>query len=83
MPRLAKFISTCFERAGLDLQVCNLAIHGNFDHIIYVSCGRHALLEDLKVLSEAFDVVDCTLTDLFPRTDSVETLVHLKRKFAG
>ena len=24
-------------------------------------------------------VVDVTITDLFPRTDSVETLVHFKR----
>lgn len=67
-------------RAGLDKEVCNLAINGSFEHIIYVSCGRKALVGDLKVLLEAFDVVDCTITDLFPRTDSVETLVHLRRK---
>lgn len=67
-------------RAGLDKSVCQLANHGSFEHIIYISCGRQALLKDLQILSEAFDVVDCTITDLFPRTSSVETLVHLKRR---
>ncbi len=67
-------------RAGLDENVCKLAINGSFEHVIYVSCGRKALIGDLKILSDYFEVADCTLTDLFPRTDSVETLVHLKRK---
>mmetsp|Transcript_8983 Transcript_8983/g.13961 ORF Transcript_8983/g.13961 Transcript_8983/m.13961 type:complete len:453 (+) Transcript_8983:1-1359(+) len=67
-------------RAGLDRNVCHLASHGSFEHIIYISCGRQALLKDLKELSHAFDILDCTITDLFPRTSSVETLVHLRRK---
>lgn len=67
-------------RGGLDEHVLNLAINGPFQHLIYISCGKNALIRDLKVLSTAFEVVDCTLTDLFPRTDSVETLLHLKRK---
>jgi hypothetical protein len=67
-------------RMGLDENVCKLAINGAFEHIIYVSCGRKALKRDLAILANYFDIIDCTLTDLFPRTDSVETLVHLKRK---
>jgi tRNA/tmRNA/rRNA uracil-C5-methylase (TrmA/RlmC/RlmD family) len=45
-----------------------------------VSCGRHALVRDLGLLGDCFEVSNILLTDLFPRTDSVETLVHLKRK---
>jgi len=67
-------------RGGLDEHVLNLAINGSFQHVIYISCGKNALIRDLKVLSTVFEVVDCTLTDLFPRTDSVETLLHLKKK---
>lgn len=68
-------------RAGLDETVCNLAIQGSFEDIIYVSCGKEALLVDLEILcKEVFDVVDMCVTDLFPRTDSVETLVHLRRR---
>uniref|UniRef100_A0A7S2EIB2 tRNA(Phe) (4-demethylwyosine(37)-C(7)) aminocarboxypropyltransferase n=1 Tax=Ditylum brightwellii TaxID=49249 RepID=A0A7S2EIB2_9STRA len=79
-------------RSGLDEKVCNMALNGTFTHIIYISCGRHALLKDLQRLccckeeeedekSSCFEVVDCALLDLFPRTkDSVESLVHLRRR---
>jgi tRNA/tmRNA/rRNA uracil-C5-methylase (TrmA/RlmC/RlmD family) len=68
-------------RQGLDEQVINLAIHTASVHdMLIVSCGHEALVRDLKVLSKHFDIIDCTQLDLFPRTDSVETLVHLKRR---
>mmetsp|Transcript_557 Transcript_557/g.860 ORF Transcript_557/g.860 Transcript_557/m.860 type:complete len:160 (-) Transcript_557:102-581(-) len=79
-------------RSGLDEKVCNMALNGTFTHIIYISCGRHALLKDLQRLccckeeeedekSSCFEVVDCALLDLFPRTkESVESLVHLRRR---
>ena len=66
-------------RAGLDSKVCHLAKSGTFEHIIYISCGREALKGDLVKLNDTFKVIDCTIIDLFPRTDSVESLVHLKR----
>ena len=66
---------------GLSKEVKDLAIQGNFEHILYVSCGKDALKGDLKYLvANNFVVVDCTITDLFPRTNSVETLVHLRRQ---
>ena len=67
-------------RMGLDRTVCDMAVDGSFEHILYISCGRKALQRDLVILGEHFDVIDCTLLDLFPRTDSVESLVHLKRR---
>jgi 23S rRNA (uracil1939-C5)-methyltransferase len=67
-------------RMGLDNAVCEMAIKGTFEHVLYISCGRKALQTDLILLGEHFDVVDCTLLDLFPRTDSVESLVHLERR---
>jgi 16S rRNA G966 N2-methylase RsmD len=67
-------------REGLDKSVCDLALCGNFHHVIYISCGRRALLRDLEILCMGgFDVVDLALIDLFPGTDAVESLVHLKR----
>mmetsp|Transcript_14257 Transcript_14257/g.39601 ORF Transcript_14257/g.39601 Transcript_14257/m.39601 type:complete len:503 (+) Transcript_14257:43-1551(+) len=72
-------------RQGLDDDVKRLALNGGnggiIEDIIYISCGRDALVRDLKVLTQThFEVVDCTLVDLFPGTDSVESLVHLRRK---
>ena len=51
-----------------------------FRNILYVSCGHQALLRDLERLSPVYEVVHCAQMDLFPRTDSIETLVHLKRR---
>ena len=67
-------------RMGLAENVCQMAMQGTFQHVLYVSCGRHALKRDLERLKDTFEVVDCHLLDLFPRTDAVESLVHLKRR---
>ena len=67
-------------RQGLDERVCRMAIEGSFQHFLYISCGRDALVRDLDLLSNDFEVVDCTLLDLFPQTDAVESLVHLQRR---
>lgn len=67
-------------RAGLDNSVCQMAKGGTFEHFLYISCGHKALLRDLERLSDVFEVVHCHQLDLFPRTDSIETLVHLQRK---
>jgi tRNA/tmRNA/rRNA uracil-C5-methylase (TrmA/RlmC/RlmD family) len=67
-------------RAGLDQDVCSMAKQGGFVHFLYISCGHRALLRDLERLSDCFDVIHCRQLDLFPRTDSIETLVHLRRR---
>jgi tRNA/tmRNA/rRNA uracil-C5-methylase (TrmA/RlmC/RlmD family) len=67
-------------RQGLDTTVCEMAIKGTFSRIIYISCGRRALIRDLKLLCTEFDIEDLAVIDLFPGTDAVETLIHLKRK---
>ena len=48
-----------------------------------MSYGRHALLRDLSVLcgnGGGFNVFVLAVVDLFPGTDAVESLVHLKRR---
>ena len=67
-------------RQGLDKKVCDLAMSGEFQHVLYVSCGRHALKRDLVILCDFFYVNEICVTDLFPRTDSVESLVWLTKR---
>lgn len=68
-------------RQGLDEEVIELAIQcESFQHVLIISCGHQALVRDLQLLCSHFDVTNCTQLDLFPRTDSVETLVHLRRR---
>ena len=77
-------------RQGLDEEVCKMAMmsmdgkigsgESCFRNLLYVSCGHKALLRDLERLSPFYEVENCAQMDLFPRTDSIETLVHLKRR---
>lgn len=74
-------------RSGLSPTVCAMALGGAFAHVLYVSCGRRALSRDLTVLcaSDAgggggFDVAAAAVVDLFPGTEAVESLVHLRRR---
>lgn len=67
-------------RDGLDKTVCDFALNGHFQDIIYISCGRRALLRDLNTLCMGgFDVRNLAVIDLFPGTDAVESLIHLRR----
>ena len=67
-------------RQGLDARVCRMAVQNTqLQHMLYISCGREALVRDLQILGDSFEIVDCVLLDLFPQTFSVETLVHLQR----
>lgn len=70
-------------KQGLDATVCDFAVDSGVEHLLYISCGRQALLRDLNLLSQTFEVTDLCLLDLFPGTYSVESLVHLRRKAAG
>ena len=67
-------------RQGLDENVCRMVNYGSFQDLLYISCGKDALIRDLKRLSCNFEVLDCKLLDLFPQTDAVESLMHLRRK---
>lgn len=49
--------------------------------VIYVSCNPKALAEDLKRLSELYDVARIEGVDLFPHTDHLEALALLKRVY--
>ena len=67
-------------RQGLDENVCRMVNFGSFKDLLYVSCGKDALIRDLNRLTCHFHVLNCKLIDLFPRTDAVESLMHLRRK---
>jgi 23S rRNA (uracil1939-C5)-methyltransferase len=51
--------------------------------IIYVSCDPGTLVRDLNELSTHYTINDVELTDMFPQTVHVETVVVLNRKNAA
>lgn len=67
-------------RKGIDEVVLNTILSVKPNKIIYVSCNPATLARDLKVLSEAYDMVEVEPYDMFPQTAHVETFALLERK---
>lgn len=63
-------------RSGLDLATIELA--REFEHIIYISCNPHKLVENIKQLNN-INIEKIALFDQFPYTDHIECGVILRR----
>lgn len=48
--------------------------------LVYLSCNPKTLADDLRVLTETYDIVRAQVVDLFPHTPHVETVVEMKRR---
>ena len=70
-------------RGGLEALICRLVMKLAIPRIIYVSCDPQTLARDLKTLQTGYDVCGVTPFDLFPQTDSVETVTVLERRKGG
>ena len=50
------------------------------ERIVYVSCDPATMARDIKILcEEGYDFIEATPVDMFPNTDSVETVVLLSK----
>jgi len=82
--RINKFVPDIIvvdpPRAGLDKNVIDEIISLKPFKLIYVSCDVVTLARDLNLLSEKFDIIECTPVDMFPNTYHVENVVLLKLK---
>lgn len=67
-------------RAGLDKNVIDEIFSLSPKKLIYVSCDVVTLARDLNLLSDKFDIIECTPVDMFPNTYHVENVVLLKNK---
>lgn len=67
-------------RKGLDKTVVDNVLNSNITNIVYVSCNVSTLARDIKLLSEQFSLVKCSIVDMFCQTVGVETIVLLSRK---
>ncbi|MCE9679759.1 tRNA (uridine(54)-C5)-methyltransferase TrmA [Shewanella sp. AS1] len=64
-------------RAGLDDNT--LTMVQGYEHILYISCNPHTLLDNLKVLDKTHKITRFALFDQFPYTDHMESGVLLER----
>ncbi len=67
-------------RSGLHPKVISLLLSQPPVDIIYVSCKYKQFLKEYKELglSSKYDIVDIKAFDMFPQTDHVEVVFHLK-----
>jgi 23S rRNA (uracil1939-C5)-methyltransferase len=67
-------------RTGLGAEINGLLVEVAAPHLVYVSCDPATLARDLRVLlAGGYAIASITLTDLFPQTFHLETVVHLLR----
>ncbi len=65
-------------RAGLGKKTRVAVRDSQVKNIIYVSCNPKNLAEDLKVLTEAYDIEKMIPVDMFPHTKHAEVIAILK-----
>jgi len=66
-------------RKGLDETTRNAILTLKAPKVVYVSCDPGTLVRDLKILSEHYTIENIELTDMFPQTIHVESVVLLTR----
>ena len=66
-------------RKGLDSLLIDKIIASKPKKIVYISCDPGTLSRDLKLFSDAYDIVEATPFDLFPQTTHVECVVILNK----
>ena len=65
-------------RAGMHENVVHTLISAKVPRLVYVSCNPATQARDLKLLSEAYDVISVQPVDMFPQTNHVESIAILK-----
>ena len=67
-------------RKGLDDKTRQVILDIAPRKIIYSSCKVQTMARDIQTLSEAYEVQDLVLADMFPQTHHAEMLALLVRK---
>lgn len=64
-------------RTGLGENLTNFILKEEPQKIIYGSCNPKTLVDDLKILSTMYDIVETTPLDMFPQTNHIESVTLL------
>lgn len=67
-------------RNGLGARVISFLLERNFEKIFYISCNPQSQLSDLQSLHEKYKISRGLLTDPYPHTPHMESVVLLERR---
>lgn len=55
-------------RKGLDKKLIDTLLEKEPNKIVYISCNNATLARDIKLLNDKYELIECTLVDMFPYT---------------
>lgn len=67
-------------RSGCDQNTLQSIIENNISKVVYVSCNPYTLKQNIKFLSNYYDLEKITMFNMFPNTSEIETLAVLIKK---
>ena len=67
-------------RNGVGKSLLEILIQSEVQDILYVSCNPNSQLTDLETLLPFYNVVDGVVTDPYPHTPHLESVLHLSKK---
>ncbi len=67
-------------RSGLNKQTLDNILKINPEIIIYMSCNPITLARDMFEIKQKYDIHNCYILNMFPRTKHIETVCLLNRK---
>lgn len=66
-------------RNGIGMKLSEYILESEIETIFYVSCNPNSQLEDLKILSQRYQILSGLITDPYPHTPHLESVLLLKR----
>lgn len=67
-------------RGGMHPKAAKAVAESGVENVLYISCNPVTLANDLKIITQYYDILDVEAFDFFPHSEHIETFVQLKLK---
>lgn len=67
-------------RGGMHPKACKAVAESGVKNVLYISCNPVTLANDLKILTEHYEILHVEAFDFFPHSEHIETFVQLRLK---
>lgn len=67
-------------RGGMHPKAAKAVAESGVENVLYISCNPVTLVNDLKILTQHYEILHVEAFDFFPHSEHIETFVQLKLK---
>lgn len=67
-------------RGGMHPKAAKAVVESGVSNVLYISCNPVTLANDLKILTQHYEILHVEAFDFFPHSEHIETFVQLKLK---